>query len=148
MLGHAIADADRGLVLTLGDVVFVAPRAQRFEDRKTRSFDVRIALRPSKLDMRPGMSCRVDIITEDKPNALVVPNQAVIRDEEAVPPVDYVFVVEHGKARRVPVKLGIASDTHQEILSGVERDRTVVTGPQATLRRVRKREAIDVRTTQ
>jgi HlyD family secretion protein len=131
----------------LGDVVFVAPRAQRFEDRKTRSFDVRIALRPSQLDVRPGMSCRVDIITEEKSNALVVPNQAVVHDEEAQPPADYVFVVDRGRARRVRVKLGIASDTHQEIVSGLERGNTVVTGPYTTLRRVRNRESVAVRTT-
>lgn len=128
----------------LGEVVFVAPRAQRFEDRKTRSFDVRIALRPSQLDVRPGMSCRADIVVEGRPRAVVVPSQAVLRDDGATPPADYVFVVDRGRARRVPVKVGIASDTVLEIVAGVVPGDRVIAGPQATLRRVRTRQSLEV----
>lgn len=42
--------------------------------------------------------------------------------------IEVVFIIEDGKAKVVPVKTGIANDTHVEILSGLEEDQQVVTG--------------------
>jgi len=49
--------------------------------------------------------------------------------------VEVVFVVEDGKARMVPVRTGISSDTDIEILSGLEEGQKVVSGPYKVLSR-------------
>lgn len=125
-----------------GTVRFIAPRAERVEDRKTRTFLVKIALDASRLDVRPGMSCRAEILVETRPAALRVPGAAVVHDESDGR--TYVLVVAGGRAVRTPVAVGIADDTHQQIVSGVTAGAAVVTGPYPALRRLGARSSAAV----
>ncbi|MEE9168812.1 MAG: efflux RND transporter periplasmic adaptor subunit [bacterium] len=121
------------------------------------NFDVKITVIDRIGNVRPGMSATVDIITDVKSNALRIPIQAVtvrevkeinrwLRDKEAKTDTtgeatnegsedsdeedlkEIVFVVEEDIAKVRFVKTGISSDTHIEILEGVDEGETVVTG--------------------
>ncbi len=104
------------------------------------TFEVKIGLIDEKLPrVRPGMSCRAEIFTQSTPNAIAVPLQAVLYDNnpnsKSLEPTAgaYVYVMRDGKARKVDVTTGVSSDTYQEIVSGLKADETVITGPYTTL---------------
>jgi HlyD family secretion protein len=128
------------------------------------NFEVKVSLIDYNERFRPGMSTTVDIITETRNDVLKVPIQCVtVRDKEKLEKapdveekstdesaeadkdkeeetVEVVFCIEDKKAIAKPVKLGISDDTHYEILSGLEEEETVVTGPFRILSRTLKNE--------
>ncbi|MGH8403174.1 MAG: efflux RND transporter periplasmic adaptor subunit, partial [Gammaproteobacteria bacterium] len=104
------------------------------------TFEVKIGLTDQKLPrVRPGMSCRAEIFTQSTPNAIAVPLQAVLYENnpnsKSLEPTSgaYVYVMRDGKARKVPVTAGVSSDTYQEIVSGLKAGESVITGPYTTL---------------
>ena len=104
------------------------------------TFEVKIGLTDQKLPrIRPGMSCRAEIYTQSTPNAIAVPLQAVLFDNnpnsKSLEPTSgaYVYILQDGKAHKVDVSTGVSSDTYQEILSGLKAGETVITGPYTVL---------------
>jgi HlyD family secretion protein len=104
------------------------------------TFEVKIGLTDKKLPrVRPGMSCRAEIFTQSTPNALAIPIQAVLYENnpnsKSLEPTAgaYVYVVRDGTARKQPVTTGVSSDTYQEIISGLKAGDTVISGPYTTL---------------
>src|SRR5690606_33671564 len=115
----------------------IAASAQQAAGQQNLSFQVKIRLlQPEQVALRPGMSCRAEIYTESSENALAVPLQAVLYEaaEEGEDEQPYLFVVEDGKAVKRKVKTGLSSDSHLEIVEGVEAGERVVIGPFRTLR--------------
>ncbi len=129
------------------------------------NFEVTVALLDYNEKFRPGMSTTVDIITETQDDLLKVPIQAVTvrpKDKLEKKPgveehpesesseegttnegkkpemIEVVFGVEDNKAVSKPVKLGISDDTHYVVISGVEEDDEVITGPFRVLSRTLK----------
>lgn len=78
-------------------------------------------------DLRPGMKCKGSIQIRVIPNVLVVSIQAVHTEGED----QFVYVpAPGGKVQRRIVRLGGASDTHVEIVSGLEEgDRVLLRNP-------------------
>lgn len=123
--------------------------AQGTSDQKTE-FEVKVAILDPGTELRPGMTASADIVTEVRASALGVPIQSVAvrtpdqigvagKGEEAAGGasdftpdkdgfVQVVFVVEDGVAHAKQVKTGIQSDTHIELLEGVDAGEQVVTG--------------------
>lgn len=129
-----------------GIVEEIAVSAQQAAGQQNLSFEVKIRLtEPDAVALRPGMSCRAEIYTESSEDALAVPVQAVLYDEEAgaEQAQPYVFVVADGKAVRREVETGLSSDSHMEILSGLEAGEEVVTGPFRVLRHLKDGEAVE-----
>jgi len=99
-------------------------------DQNGRAVVLRARLRNPDGQLRPGMFVRTRIILEERPNALVVP-------EEALVPVgadQYVFRVVDGKAQRVKVTTGLRRDGRVEIVDGLAREDVVVTAGQLKVR--------------
>jgi HlyD family secretion protein len=124
------------------------------QEEKTE-FEVKIALDESMTELRPGMSTTSDVTTDVRTNVLSVPIQCVtvrepdklkkkvdIEDNTAIADdsstdefkpnkdgvVEIVFVVENGTAVARAVKTGIQSETHIEIISGLNEGDEVITG--------------------
>lgn len=104
------------------------------------TFEVKIGLTDKQLPrVRPGMSCRAEIYTQSTPNAIAVPLQAVLYENnpnsKSLEPTSgaYVYVLRDGKAHKVNVTTGVSSDTYQEIVSGLKAGETVITGPYTVL---------------
>ncbi len=79
-------------------------------DVAAKTFRVKIAL-PDDTPLKPGMSVEANIITREKPNALLVPADALQGSA--------VFVVDGARARKRPVTVGIRGTRAVEILSGL-----------------------------
>ncbi len=98
----------------------------------SRLFTVKIRLANPEELLRPGMYCRVEIVTEHRDGALVLPQEAVVADDQGR---EGVFLVdeESGTAGFQPVETGISRDGMVEIVSGLEPDAAVASSGQDRL---------------
>jgi len=103
----------------LGRVVAISPAV----DPATGVGLVRIRVPNSDGILRLGMFLSAQVAVDTHAHALVVPPEAVYRDETGEP---RVFVVTQDTATAVPVKLGIETKDHVELLAGVNEGDTVV----------------------
>lgn len=132
--------------------VSMAPRLSLAGGSQGKTYVVKLRLSETKLALRTGMTCRVEIITGGGSAKPVFPIQAVLttdaatsgkdnkdskESKEAVKGSGYVFTVLDGVAHKKEVKVGIADDSNQEVLSGVVEGENVVIGPARILRALR-----------
>lgn len=104
-----------------GVVDFIYPTL----DQDTRTIPVRLKFANPDQVLKPNMFAQVTIThSEDKAQALLVPNEAVIRDgiQDRV-----VMALGEGKFKSVTVNLGRRGDTKTEIVSGLQAGDRVVT---------------------
>ncbi len=114
-------DAFPGEMFT-GRIARIAPVL----DPATRTLPIEIEIPNPTFRLKPGMYARVGITTEERPDAIVVPPNAVVDvgDQRGV----FIAQDDNTALLRV-VKVGIETDERTEILSGVsEGDRVVTTG--------------------
>lgn len=75
--------------------------------------------------LAPGMFGRFSIAWEKHEDALLVPSESIVREDNEM----IVYVVADGAASRRPVKLGVETNGEVEILEGLsDREHVVVTG--------------------
>ncbi|OIO07395.1 hypothetical protein CO115_04295 [Candidatus Falkowbacteria bacterium CG_4_9_14_3_um_filter_36_9] len=74
--------------------------------------------------VKPGMSVSANIITEVRPDVLLVPSPAVKSQNNGEP---YVEIMESAAPRAQQVKIGISNDTSTEIISGLKEGDRIVT---------------------
>ena len=91
-------------------------------DRNTRTMTVEVDLPNPEVLLRGGMFARVDLLVGTHHDAVLIPIDAVTRLESD----QYVYVVQEGKARKVPVVLGIRSNQLVEITQGLTGGETVI----------------------
>jgi HlyD family secretion protein len=77
-----------------------------------------------------GYRVRVRIITQSKPDALIVPRSALFRGTGGG---WELYVVRNGRARTQPVATGIFNDRHVEITAGLDEGDLVIRTPESSL---------------
>jgi RND family efflux transporter MFP subunit len=102
-----------------GRVVAISPSV----DPATNLGVVRIRIANAARLLRIGMFLSAQVPIETHKNALVVPPQAIYRDEQGKP---QVFRVEGDNATAVDVELGIETQSGDELLSGVNEGDTII----------------------
>ena len=138
--------------------------AQGSNDRQSINFEVVIVLTDIIPNVRPGLSCVADIITGTRADALTIPIQALtVRapskedndDDDAQEEMssltkrrnrshEGVFVVEDDRAIFRYVATGLTGERRFEVLSGLEENAEVVTGPFETLRTMKDSSFVKV----
>lgn len=104
-----------------GTVDFVDPRVQL----PGRTITVKAQVSNVDRALKPGMFLEARLATEVRPQAVVVPEDAILPLQGA----DYVWTVNsEGVAERVEVTLGVRTPGWVEVLSGVEVGTQVVVG--------------------
>ena len=100
-----------------GHVARIAPVAVKSTDTTSTAKQVltTIAIDSSPSFLKDGMTADVDILTTYIPNAVVVPNDAVIKEGAK----SYVYAVENGVARKLPIRVGKVGDTQTWVASGL-----------------------------
>lgn len=83
----------------------------------------------SSVRLLPGTSVDVEIITAESKNTLAVPERATIRREGRWS----VFKVQAGRAKLVPVQIGLRNDDWAEILEGLSAEDTIISEPKNEL---------------
>jgi membrane fusion protein (multidrug efflux system) len=93
-------------------------------DPATRTLLVEIDLPNKDHRLQPGMFINVTLYLEQHPNALTVPPAAI--DPGMAAAGKAVFIVENGKARRVPIKTDIDDGSWVEVVEGLTGNESVV----------------------
>ena len=97
-------------------------------DELTKTMATEIEIVNSDLALRPGMMASVRLAIERRPDALLLPAEALISEKNK----SYVFAYRGGKAARVPVKIGFDDGISVEVIEGVQiGDAVVVAGKQS-----------------
>jgi RND family efflux transporter MFP subunit len=91
-------------------------------DVVAKTYRIKVAL-PENTPLKPGMSVEANVITREKPGALLVPADAVRGTS--------VFVIQGARVKKRDVKLGIRGTRSTEILSGLDEGERVAS-PAAT----------------
>jgi multidrug efflux pump subunit AcrA (membrane-fusion protein) len=97
---------------------------------QSRTAEIQIAIPNPGYILKPGMFGRVEITLRSQPQAVLVPVQAVLNQDNK----DYVFVVKDGQAYRRVVQKGLVKDTVIEIIQGLSPGELVVVSGQSLLR--------------
>jgi membrane fusion protein (multidrug efflux system) len=109
-----------------GTIAAMDPRL----DESTRTALVRARVPNPRGELLPGMFARVAVVIGERPNAILIPEQAVVPIGNDA----FVYRVVDGKAAMVKVVIGQRGAGEAEILSGLNPDDLVVIGGQMKLR--------------
>jgi len=122
------SDAFPGRVLE-GTVDRITPKG----DPINKSYRVRVLL-PADSPLLIGMTTEINVIVGETTDALLVPASAIDRDR--------LWVVEEGRAKAKPIRIGIRGQERAEVLKGIAEDAEIITDPPPELEegaRVRRR---------
>jgi membrane fusion protein, multidrug efflux system len=108
-----------------GRVDFVDPVVQL----PGRTITVKAVVPNPKRELQPGMFIEARLATAMRPNAVVIPEDAVIALQGST----FVWIVEQGKATRRQVDLGVRTPGFVEARTGVDSAAQVVVGGQERL---------------
>ncbi|MEE9552755.1 MAG: efflux RND transporter periplasmic adaptor subunit [candidate division Zixibacteria bacterium] len=150
-----------GKVVQIGN----SPRSAGFggSDQIT-NFIVKILILDNVENIKPGMTASVDITTNERTDAIKIPAGAVVMrpegtgeekesdstdeessvdEEEDKKDIDGVFLVNEGKSKFIPVRMGIRDQQYVEITEGVSEKDSVITGPFRLLRTLKHDIVLD-----
>jgi membrane fusion protein (multidrug efflux system) len=99
-------------------------------DVNGRAIRLRASIPNADLALKPGLFARLAITIDQRENAIVVPEMAVVPDAVG----KMVYVVDNGKAKRVSVEIGKRLPGKVEIVSGLRPDMQIITAGQMRLR--------------
>jgi RND family efflux transporter MFP subunit len=99
-------------------------------DARTGTFRATVYVDNREGLLAPGMFSRFSISYEKHPDALVIPSDALVREDNE----NVVYVIEDGAASRRQVTVGIESNGVSEILNGLAKDEQIVVTGQGSLR--------------
>src|SRR5712692_10865558 len=117
------------------------------------NFKVRVKILQPPNTTRPGFSVTADVITGSKPRVLAIPLASVIirdspRQEKTaagrIKTETGVYGIKDGKARFLPIRLGLAGELKVEVLEGLPNGQEIITGPFKTLRTLKEGERVKV----
>jgi membrane fusion protein (multidrug efflux system) len=109
-----------------GRVYAVAPVV----DPEGRSLLVRAVIPNPERSLRPGMFAQVHLVMEERPDALMVPEQALFSRGQD----QFVYKVVDGVVAEAPVRLGLRQRGMVEIVEGLVPGDTVITAGQIKVR--------------
>ncbi len=100
-----------------GKVTRIAPMGRQRDNVTT--FDVRVSIANPQGKLRVNMSANAEIVLEDRKNALLVPEAALIRDKDGKPSVQQRDASAKAGFRKVAIKTGISNGQRTEVLEGL-----------------------------
>jgi len=108
-----------------GRVTQISPMG--VEKDNVTNFEVRVSIDNPGKELRANMTANAEIVLEEHPNSLILPEAAINYDGQKNAFVDLADPGAKNGHRRVPVKLGVGNGTRIQVLEGVrEGDRVVL----------------------
>lgn len=96
------------------------------EKENVTTFEVQVSIANPGRELKANMSANAEIILEEKPNVLLVPEAAVIYDKQRNASVELPDEKAEKGRRKVAVKLGISNGVKTELVSGLNEGQKVI----------------------
>jgi HlyD family secretion protein len=90
------------------------------EKDNVTSFEVKVSIENPGQELKANMTANAEIVLEEHPNALLIPEAAVIYDASKAAFVDVVAPDTKSGRKRTPVRVGVGNGTKIEVLSGLK----------------------------
>ena len=107
-----------------GRVTLISPMGA--EKDNVTTFEVKVSIDNPGNELKANMTANAEIILEERPNSLIVPEAAISYDAERKASVDLFDPNEPTGRRKVPVKVGIGNGTRAQLLDGVKKGDRVI----------------------
>ena len=107
-----------------GRVTLISPMGT--EKDNVTTFEVKVSIDNPGNELKANMTANAEIILEQRPDSLIVPEAALSYDAQRQAFVDLFDPNEPTGRRRVPVKVGISNGTRAQLLQGVKKGDKVI----------------------
>jgi HlyD family secretion protein len=107
-----------------GKVTKISPLGK--EKDNVTTFEVRVSIQNSTLELKANMSANAEIMLEEKKNVLMVPEAALIYDKERKAQAEIPDTKGENGKKKVDVKLGISNGVKTEVLAGLNEKQQVI----------------------
>lgn len=102
-----------------GAVYTISPAA----DPRSRAFEVQLVAPNSKEELKAGMFARVELVIAEHKDVILIPEASLLQ----TPTEAYVFTVEHDKAVKRIVQIGLSEKDRVEVTDGLEEGMRIIT---------------------
>jgi HlyD family secretion protein len=96
------------------------------EKDNVTTFEVKVSIQNPGNELKANMTANAEIVLQELPNSLIVPEAAIVYDAKKQTFVDIISPDAPQGRRRVPVKVGVGTGTRTQILSGVNEGEKLV----------------------
>ena len=108
-----------------GRVTQISPMG--VERDNVTNFEVRVSIDNAGNELKANMTANAEIVLEERPNSLIVPEAAITYDAKRNASVDVFDATQRTGRRSVPIKIGLSNGTRTQVLDGLkEGDRVVL----------------------
>jgi HlyD family secretion protein len=90
------------------------------EQDNVTTFEVEVSIDNPGSELKANMTANAEIVLEERPGVLIVPEAAIVYDAAKNPFVEVPDAAGENGRRRVAVKLGVGSGTRTEVVSGLQ----------------------------
>src|SRR6266699_900282 len=101
-----------------GRVTQISPMG--VERDNVTNFEVRVSIENPGNELKANMTANAEIVLEERPNSLIVPEAAINYDARRNASVDVLDRASRNGRRRVPIKVGISNGTRTQVLEGLK----------------------------
>ncbi len=96
------------------------------EKENVTTFEVKVSIANPGHELKAQMSANAEIILEEKPNVLLVPEAAIIYDKDRKATVEVPDATAEKGRKKVPVTLGISNGVKTELTAGLNQGAKVI----------------------
>jgi HlyD family secretion protein len=107
-----------------GRVTQISPMG--VEKDNVTNFEVRVSIENPGNELKANMTANAEIVLEERPNVLLVPEAAISYDATRKASVDIHDRSQRNGRRRVPIKVGISNGTRTQVVEGLQAGDRVV----------------------
>ena len=108
----------------IGKVTQISPMG--VEKDNVTNFEVRVSIDNPGQELKANMTANAEIVLEEHPQSLILPEAAVIYDAQKNPFVDLLDRTSKSGRTRRPIKIGVGNGTKIQILDGLKEGDKVV----------------------
>jgi HlyD family secretion protein len=107
-----------------GKVTQISPMG--VERDNVTNFEVRVSIENPGNELKANMTANAEIVLEERPNSLIIPEAAITYDAKRQASVDLLDRSQKTGRRRTPVKIGISNGTRTQVIEGLKQGDRVV----------------------
>ena len=96
------------------------------EKENVTTFEVKVSIANPGRELKANMSANAEIILEEKPNVLLVPEAAIIYGKDRAAAVEIPDATADKGRKRLPVQLGISNGVKTELVAGLKQGAKVI----------------------